>query len=228
MRITSRDVRLIKDIALSHLLSRDQIIELGYFGSVTRANTRIRELTKLGMLGKLTTPFFSQTLYAARPKASEIVGVQIAQLINARKQPPRFVQHALSVTNARIYLLGHGASNWRFEQQLRASFDFAGRVFEVRPDGMAVFEGKGLLAVEVDLGHVSIDKFSQKLRAFESFVASGECKRNWGQDSFRLLTLTTGSLRASKLSRLSRPITQFEHVCQPLDHFGIKPVGSWS
>ncbi len=227
MRMTSRDVRLVKDIALSHLLSRDQIIELRYFSSVTRANTRLRELAKFGFVRTLTTPFFGQQLYMAGRRAETIVGERISSLLRGRAESPRFVRHALSVTNVRLKLLSKGATEWRFEQQLGVSFQFAGKDFEVRPDGLAVTEN-GLIAVEADLGHVAPQKFKEKLMAYDAFVSSGVCRETWKSDGFRLLIVTSGPLRASRLSRLVLPGQLFETAFHDTSELGIQFPGAWS
>lgn len=165
-------MRLLRDLTLSHVLSRDQVIELGYFGSVTRTNTRLRELRELGLVRTLDTPFFAQRLYAVSATASEVVGPRIAPLTATRTGSPRFLQHALSVTNTRIVLLGRGGERWLFEQQARTTFTFGGKDWDVRPDGIAVEKGTHL-PVEVDLGHVAPAKFKEKLASYHAFVESG-------------------------------------------------------
>lgn len=152
--VTDRDRELLRDLAMSHVLSRDQVVELGYFGSVTRANTRLRLLRKAGWVRVLETPFFQQHLYSVTAKAVPLLGEQVGRLAARRAGSPRFLQHALSVTNVRLALARRGAETWRFEQQLRTSFSVAHRSYEVRPDGAAVVGGKLILA-EVDLGHVA-------------------------------------------------------------------------
>lgn len=226
MRLTERDVRLLRDLSLSHVLSRDQTISLGYFGSVTRANTRLRGLREMRLVRALDTPFFSQSLYAVLPKASEVVGERLAPLTAARTGSPRFLQHALCVTNARVALLAKGATSWRFEQQARAAFRYGGRDHEVRPDGLALVEGRPV-AVEADLGHVAPAKFREKLRSYDAFALSGEC-RLWGDKSFTLLVVTTGKLRAARLSRLLPDNPGFAFACRPHDQLGIPFPGAWS
>jgi len=226
MQLTPRDVRLLRDLTLSHVLSRDQMIELGYFNSVTRVNTRLRALKNLGMVRQLETPFFTQSLYAVLPAAAEIVGSRLAPLASSRTGSPRFLQHALMTTNCRLVLLKQGAGSWLFEQQLTHAFKAQGKTYEVRPDGM-VIEGASRIAVEVDLGHVAPSKFLEKLRAFEVFVTSGECERRWHTPSFTLLVLTTGKRRAATLSRLLAT-PSFTFVCRPFSELGIPSVGAWS
>lgn len=227
MRLTERDVRLLRDLALSHVLSRDQVIDLGYYGSITRANTRLRELCDLGLASRIATPFFAQSLYVATRKAGQVVGERIANLIAGRAQSPRFLQHALVLTNVRIELVKRGATAWRFEQQIRVPFTYGGREYQVRPDGMAVMPDS-LLLVEADLGHVAPAKFKEKLMALDAFVASGECQRLWKQERPSLLTLTTGRLRAAHLRRLAPAQPMFEYACQTFSECGVKSVGGWS
>lgn len=228
MQLTPRDVQVLKDMALSHVLSRDQLLQLGYFTTVTRLNTRLRGLIKEGLVKRLDTPFFSQSLYMACSSASEVVGLRVGPLLASRSGSPRFLQHALSVTNTRIALLQKGASTWRFEQQLKTEFIIGSKTYEVRPDGLAMFQGKGLLAVEVDLGHVNPAKFAEKLRSYDAFIATGDCARNWGEPTFRLLTLTTGTLRAKHLARLLPPESQLLHDVLTFNQFGVQAASNWS
>lgn len=227
MRLTARDQRLAKDIALSHVLSRDQILALGYFTSVTRANTRLRELRAEGIVRCIETPFFAQSLYSVGSNAEILLGDRIARIVAGRTGSPRFIQHALCITNVRLALLSKGASGWRFEQQIRCQFRHGGKDWEVRPDGLAVFPS-GLFAVEVDLGHVAPSKFEEKLKAFDAFVTSGECSRHWKQPTFTLLTVTTGQLRASRLTSLVPKNCSFRFECRPFEKLGISYAGAWS
>jgi hypothetical protein len=215
-------------MALSHVLSRNQLLDLKYFSTVTRVNSRLRGLINEGLVKRLETPFFSQSLYMAAPAASEVVGLKIGPLLASRSGTPRFLQHALSVTNTRIALMRKGASAWRFEQQLKADFISGGKTLEVRPDGLAMFRDKGLLAVEVDLGHVNPAKFAEKLRAYDAFIATGECERAWGESTFRLLTLTTGSLRAKHLARSLPSGSTLIHDVLTFDQFGVQAASNWS
>ena len=226
IEITDRDVRIVKDIALSHVQSSSQTLAL-YFSSVTRTNTRLRELRELGLLRKLDTPFFSQSLHMAGPEAQEIVGDRISPLLAARTPSPRFLQHALTVTNARLNLFKRGAREWKFEPQLRTKFRYMGKEFEVRPDGLAV-HAASVAVVEVDLGHVAPTKFLAKLQAFDAFIGSGACKAAWGVSTFTVLTLTTGPRRQGRLKALLPSGCRFAYKVSTLDEFGVQAPGNWS
>ncbi|MFZ4507045.1 MAG: replication-relaxation family protein [Fimbriimonas sp.] len=222
MILQARDVKLIKDLSLSHVLSRDQFIGLGYFGSVTRANTRLRELKNLGFVKSISTPFMTQQLYAPGKRAVDVVDYRISNLLRGRTETPRFIQHALNTTNIRIALLARGALDWRFEQQLwRKLADL-----EVRPDGLLITRQLPMF-IETDLGHVSPQKFKAKLAAYEALIHSGQCKSLYGFEEFRLLTVTTGIKRARTISRLL-PTPAFEFKVQTFEDLGLTPVGAWS
>lgn len=226
MRITERDVKLVRDVSLSYVVSRDQLIKLGYFGTVCRVNTRVRKLVEVGFLRRIETPFFAQSLYSAGANAREIVGERIAEVIARRSASPRFLQHALCVTNSRIALLGEGAKAWRFEPQVRQSIRRNGKTFDVRPDGLALFPDR-VVAVEADLGHVAPTKFKEKLLGYSALAESSE--RPWGFEAeLEIRVFTTGPLRAESLRKACPRNPPFSFVCRPFRDHGVPWVGSWS
>lgn len=226
MKFTDRDVRLVRDIALSHVLSRDQIIRLGYFTSVSRCNRTMCRLQDSGVVSVLTTPFFTQRLYTVGAAAVEVLGERIARLLTFRTPSPRYLQHAIATTEVRLALTSEGGTDWRFEPQLRHAFSWAGRTHEVRPDGYLLVDGR-VTVLEVDLGNVSHTKFGQKLRAFDSYLRSGAFSSAYGASTFDVLTLTTGSLRCSRLKSLA-PRSEVCFQFHTFDELGIAIPGGWS
>jgi hypothetical protein len=227
MILTERDRKLVFEIAMSHVLSRDQILALGMFGSVTRVNTRLRVLRELGLVRLLETPYFKGSLYVPGVNAPEVLSERVAQLIRSRQPSPRFLRHALCVTNIRLALSARGATDWRYEPMLRRTLTVAGRVLDVRPDGMAI-SPKGVLLVECDMGHVSSTKLAQKLHTYNEFLRGGHAKRCWGTNDFNLLTITTGSLRATTLRGCEPDDCAFGFLVQTFEQLGAVMVGGWS
>lgn len=225
MRITKRDVTVLRDLALSHLLSRDQLLGLGHFLSITRVNTRMRELTSVGLVRRLDSPFFGQNLYMATKGASEVVGERISSLIDGRASSPRFVQHAMSVTNVRIALQKESSGVWRFEQQLWRKIPGANG-HEVRPDGLLI--SCIPIFIEVDMGHASASRFKEKLTSYQALASSGKCQSLYGFAQFRVLAVTTGTLRSRHLRRLMPPNAGFEFLVQTFDEIGATPITPWS
>lgn len=227
MKLTDRDRKLARDISLSHVLSRDQTLRLGYFGSVTRANTRLRGLVHQGFLQVLATPYHGQFLYGTGRKARDIVGDRIAMLLQARKPTPQFVQHALAVTDVRIALAAQGLATWRFEQQVRHGFSHRGRTVDLRPDGLAVSESR-VVFVEVDLGHTAREKWKQRLEGYRAFLKSGEFEGLFGRSTFEVLVVTTGDLRSRHIAARATgaDVPLFRVVAAK--ELGVTLSGGWS
>lgn len=227
MILTERDRKLVYEIAMSHVLSRDQILSLRLFGSITRVNTRLRVLRELGLVRHLETPYFSGSLYVPGCNAPEVLTGRVARLITNRQPSPRFLRHALSVTNIRLAMMNKGATDWRFEPMLWRTFESAGKTLEVRPDGMAI-TSKSALLIECDLGHVSPQKFAAKLAVYHEFLKAGHTKRLWNINDFNLLTVTTGKLRADRLRELAPVNCSYGFLVQTFEELGAGMVGGWS
>jgi hypothetical protein len=177
------------------------------------------------LVKRYETPYYAQSLYIPGPKARDVSGERIARLLDGRSGTPRFLQHALSVTNVRIALERRAGGQWRYEQQLRRSCE-EGSHFEVRPDGL--FLTLSPIFVEVDLGHVAPTKFAEKLKSYAKLADSGHCESLYGFSSFRLLTVTTGTLRARHLRRLLPREAGFDFLVQTFEEVGAAPIFSWS
>lgn len=227
MILTQRDKNLVFEVAMSHVLSRDQILALGLFNSITRVNTRLRVLRELGLIRHLETPYFRGSLYGVGPNASDILSGRTASLIARRQPSPRFLRHALATTDIRLALKSKGATDWRFEPMLWRTFEQGGKTFEVRPDGMAL-TSKGPILVECDLGHVSPQKVGEKLRAYHDFARGGHAKRLYQIDSFNLLIVTTGKLRATHLRDLAPDRCSYGFLVQTFEELGVPLIGGWS
>jgi hypothetical protein len=76
--LTERDHRLVALVARFRLLSRDQLMALAPFGSLTRANTRLAALVRMRALARKNVPVYpghgsAQALYHLGRKAREVV-----------------------------------------------------------------------------------------------------------------------------------------------------------
>lgn len=199
MRLTQRDTRLVKDVALSHVLARDHVLRLGYFTSISRANRRLRILVENGYLRIHPTPFFSQSLYWVGPSSRQVVGTHIETMLRGRVGSPRFIQHSLAICEVRLALADRGGEEWRFEGQLWRQFRYGTRRLEIRPDGFILLKGKPTL-IEVDLGTVSLAKFKEKITAYSLFAMQRQAATFLHEKGIRILVITTSENRAKNLS----------------------------
>ena len=161
----------------------------------------------------------------ATRRAAEVVDARISSLIEGRTSSPRFVQHALSVTNGRIALQRKSSAAWRFEQQLWRKIQ-GSKEHELRPDGLLMASLP--IFVEVDMGHASAPRFKEKLTAYQALARSGQCQSLYGFSQFRVLVVTTGPLRSRHLRRLHPSSAEFELLVQTFDEVGATPINPWS
>lgn len=227
MMATGRDVRLVKDVALSHVLSRDQIIALGYFDSVNRANRRLSGLLRERFLKALDTPYHSQRLYIAGENASGVVGERIAHMLSARTPSPRFLQHSLAVTNVRAALLKRGWTDWRFEQQIRDSVAVRDKIYEIRADGL-INSPSGPIFIEADLGHVSRLNFGRKVEGYEKYASTGRHAVAFRGEVVRVLVVTTGQLRLAHLKESCKNSSYVSFKFMTFEELGASMPGGWS
>ena len=226
MRLTGRDVRLVRDVALSGYLTRAQSVKLGYFGSTTRANARLLTLVRAGFLVRHEAPYLRAHLYRAGPCAGDVLGEKVARAVASASRAPSFVRHALSVTEVRIALAGRGFM-WRFEPQVTVAFRHAGRDLEVRPDGAGLAPGRVVL-VEADMGNASLPRVAKKLDAYRAFAESGALRRSFGEAKAEILIATVGARRAASLAGIARPLTAIRARVGRFEDLGVVVPGYWA
>lgn len=91
---------------------------------------------------------------------------------------------------------------------------------------MVVVDGVVTL-IEADLGNVAAPKFAAKLAGYVRYLRSGEFRAAYGEESFTVLTATTGALRARRLSALA-PRGGPEFRFDTFEGLGILLPGGWS
>ena len=78
-RLQQRDIELLTEIYSQRLLSRDQIITLGYFNSVSRCNDRLKKLRTERLIATVSHPLGatgSPSIYRITARAARLVGRQ--------------------------------------------------------------------------------------------------------------------------------------------------------
>jgi hypothetical protein len=206
VELTTRDCRLIEDIALHHLMTREQIVTLGYFTSISRANRRLLTLVKSGYLERIRVNSAAEprkALYRASQTASAAIDPRVTALLSSRRVSAMQLDHSLAVVDARIKLKTLGMDRWLAEPQCRHQYTVSQglrRVSEdVRPDGVARF-GDRLLFVEVDRGNVSLSRIKAKLQAYATYQRSGMLNETYGPIDPAILIITTATLRKRNIA----------------------------
>jgi hypothetical protein len=215
--LTARDRHIMHLLSRFHMLSRDQIIALGPFGSLTRANTRLAALCDRRLLSRKLLPVYpgkggAQALYflgresgAALPMDPKCLSQHIRQ---ASRWDQRQVAHVIAANQciadaltaaARSALAVHG---FRTEPELRQLFSDRRLV----PDGWFAWTESGKrfnCFFEIDLHHEGLREWRAKVLRYIEYAESGMHQERCGFRAFRVCVLAKSASRLANLRRIA-------------------------
>ncbi len=218
--LTERDQRLVALLYRFRLLSRDQIMALSGFGSLTRVNTRLAALVLARVLSRKMLPVYpgkgsAQALYflgsASRSfldADAAVVGCQIRQISRWDLRQVEHVVAANQVLVGAISGLGQTPEArllaFRTEPELRQVFLDRNLV----PDGWIAFEYTGKrfnCFLEIDLHHEGLSEWRRKVLHYVEYAESGLHEERFGFRSFRVLVVAKSTPRLMHLRHISEP-----------------------
>jgi hypothetical protein len=205
MVIQERDRHLLRELAVTRVLDREQAKIVAGFGSTTRANARLLLLTRAGLLRRFflgTSGGGKKALYALSAKGAQLVDVPLRGPRRRKDESLAtdvFVQHQIIVNQIycslkyrAIPVAGVTFRRWiAFHQPLTSGL-------RLIPDGYVELVTPARIAamfLEVDLGNESLTVWKEKVRNYLQFALSGECEREFGQNRFRVLVLVNSERR---------------------------------
>jgi hypothetical protein len=211
-----RDLGLLRELATLRVADCEQVKLVAGFGSTTRANTRLLQLVRAGLLRRffLGSGGGRKALYALSPK-----GAQLAQVPNRgprRRQDEvlvadYFIGHQLAVNTLYCTLkyqslpVGVSFRRWvAFQEPVTSSLGLI-------PDGYVELDGSvGTTAsfVEVDLGHESLAIWRQKTRNYLQLALGGDFTKHFGQARFRVLVLANSERRLQSIRKTVAAVTE--------------------
>jgi len=238
-----RDLHLLREISIMRIADREQVKVAAGFTSITRANTRLLALTRAGLLRRYFLGYSGakKALYSVSPKGAQVAGVPC----RGPRRPQEtmlvadfFVEHQLTVND--IYCaLKHRAipvPDTAFRRWLSFHEPVAPKI-NLIPDGYVEFTtpvGISACFLEVDLGHETLSVWKEKARRYRELALSGECRKRFGQERFRVLVLTNSERKLHSIRKAVAGVTQkifrfatldsvrdgfFTSVwCRPADH----------
>jgi hypothetical protein len=249
IRIRERDRKLARHILLHRMATRDQMIALGHFSSVARCNQRVSQLVSAGWLRKIPNVnglAVQQGLYAVGPSAVpellQTTDLPIDEISRCctPNEGPILVEHSIKLLDFRLALeMGApGASidiiEWlceaeclhEFHVQRGSSSSWSQTI--IKPDSYVRIRKQGVnidCFVEIDLGHVSVPRFTEKLRRYELYLQSGAFTDIYGTSEFRVLTVTVGERRLFSLANIPCKVRHLSTSWQRIERsspFGCK------
>ena len=225
-RLTERDKKLLAFMYCHRLVLARQLVELGFFGSLVRCNSRLRKLREAGLTTKAFVPSIHgiESIHRVTAKASQVIaevtGLDPEEVKRAAKKGFSLMQleHCVKVTNLRIQIEKEADKrkldcHWipealcRHEYSVKRLGHWQKRI--LKPDGLLLLEtgpAKSFYFIEVDLGCVSHSKFKAKVRSYEQYGA-GVFQQTYSEEAFTVLVVTTGQKRLERLKRLTQEAT---------------------
>jgi hypothetical protein len=209
--LQERDRRVLRELDTLRVIDREQARVIAPFGSVTRANTRLLELARAGLLARLpvgTVLGGHKLLYARTPGGAAVVG-------HAHRQPPwnarspivagqPLLEHLLR-TNELYLALRYGNPlftgcelvEWR-------TFNLPLQPSGVIPDAYCVLkvrDASRALFVEVDLATEPLRTWSQKADRYVALARSGEFQRQFAREQFGVVVIVPSDRRLQGVRR---------------------------
>jgi hypothetical protein len=222
-RLTDRDRSLLAATVAYRALTTSQIVRLGFFGSAVRCNARLRRLREEGLarVERVSSLQGRSAIHRASAKAAPLVTEvlhmdvdDVRRLCNDRLSLFQS-EHCHRATELSIALqagcaVAEGVTAsvtpellCRHEYEAKSGGRWQRRVF--KPDGALTLCVDGSVRVcflEVDLGHVSLPRFTAKVASYRQYQREA-FSETYGLESFTVLTVTTGPRRLGHLSRLA-------------------------
>lgn len=221
MRLTERDVDILKAVAEYRILRQDHIQQL-FFGSKSTAQYRLSHLYQHGFLNRHFLPVYagwSPTLYTLDKRGVALLKAACAinrvNLWDAEKGH-EFLSHTLAINDFRVAVTvacrqaGYTLAQWIGEASLKADYD---RVTITAPNGkkqsvslipdsyftIETPKGRASFFLEMDMGTMTLGRFQSKIRAYLAYLESNAYQQRYQTRSLRVLTVTTSAARSANL-----------------------------
>jgi len=212
-----RDRRFLSELSLLSVIDHEQTMVVAGFGSVSRANKRLRKLTEAGLLRRffLGSGGGRKALYSLSVKGAQVVGVPahgIRRPQGALLAADFYVEHQLAV-NSIYCVVKYGLAplpGVSFHRWLTFHETIAPEL-KLKPDGYIEFltpSGFTSLFLEVDLGTEGLAVWKEKTRKYLELALSGTFRRSFSHDRFRTLVVANSERRLKSLRRTIGAVTE--------------------
>lgn len=204
--IQERDRRILRELGMMRVMTRDQAKTIGGFTSDSRVNRRLLQLLRAGLLRRII--FGSTRLYSLSRKGAFAAGVEYWHLRRRNEEiitADYFLPHQLAVNDVVIGLkYGSWPQGFVFERW-RSFREPLTRSSGLIPDGYAEirFPSGEIVGffLEVDLGGEHGKIWRQKANRYLSFILSGHLEELFGVQRCRILVLLQSERRCHSIRK---------------------------
>jgi len=224
LKLTPRDLALIRDVAEFRFLNTEQLVSL-HEGSDRNISNRLSLLFQHGYLDrplvqKAAHLSSSHLVYSLDRKGVEVLADSAAdragifRRVLEVKKTSALISHALMISQFRVCLLlalkNHTETKlarWVQGNDLKVLLRRRGENPELVPDAFFTLEDKDDLLhffLETDRSTETQERFVSKLRVYWKWWGEERCKASLGITRFRVLTITPNEARCDNLCRASK------------------------
>lgn len=212
-----RDLKFFKELSVLSVADHSQTMIVAGFGSVSRANRRLRQLTRAGFLRRffLGSGGGRKALYSLSEKgahAGRVPARGLRRPQGAILSADYFVEHQLQVNSiyCRVKFGSIPVEGISFHRWIAFHESIAPEL-KLKPDGYVEFRSSSeavALFLEVDLGTESLAIWKEKTRKYLELALSGTFFRSFGHDRFRVIVVANSERRLESLRKTIRAVTE--------------------
>jgi hypothetical protein len=207
--VQERDRKLLSELAVMRVIDRETTKLVAGFISTRRANARLLQLTRTGMLRRFFVGSIAhgrKAVYTLSPKGGELVAAKLGGISRPAGRlviGDAFVEHQTGINEIYVAVkhrpapqAGISLRRWvTFRQSISESV-------KLTPDGyFEIFAGDSIRAMflEVDLGTEALKVWQQKTASYLQLAVSGEFTRRFGPPQFRVLVAASSEKRLANI-----------------------------
>lgn len=209
MVVQDRDRHLLSELSVMRILDRESAKLVVGFGSTRRANARLLQLTRGGLLRRFFVGSIAhnrKAVYTLSAKGAELVNAKFGGINRPSERPvvgDTFLAHQSGIND--IYLSvkyrpiphpGVRLIRWHvFRQSISESI-------KLTPDGYFELDCSGAIRpmfLEVDMGTEALAVWQQKIACYLQLAVSGEFQKRFRQPQFRVLVVVNSERRLANI-----------------------------
>lgn len=232
LELNPRDMEILQSVYTYRFLTSTQLAKM-FFSSKSFAYRRLRKLYDHGFLDRIQRPVTegkSELLYSLWTEGARVLSKKLnmsRQELGWSKSKNRvrgeFLEHELEVTRFRLAIEeacknneGYSLMEWRNKEELKfkkGNISYGEKVRErgkniiLIPDAYFVLQtpkGTAHFFLEIDRDTETASKvFKRKMKGYKMYFERGLFRKRFGGKNFRVLTVTTNSMRLTSLVKVT-------------------------
>jgi hypothetical protein len=195
--LQERDRRLLDELGTMRVINREQAKLVAGFGSTTRANTRLLELTRIGFLKRI---------FIGRNEAAYMLGSASSGSGSKQERAVAtilFARHQLAINDLYLKVRYKPLLQGRLIRWLRFSESIS-KSIPLIPDSYLEVESATAIRsmfLEADLGTEALPVWQKKVQLYLQLAISGEFTKIFSQSQFRVLVVLNSEQRLQNIRR---------------------------